>query len=169
MSWWIKGAAITAVAAAIGFGAGVRVNWTPSLPVGLYLVKAPGTPQRGEIVEACLPDGAAHFALQRGYIGPGVCEDGTMPVLKPVAAVPGDTVEVRRDGVHVNGELVVPPPLEIDGEGRPLPPTLEGTYQVPEGRVWLLSAHESRSFDSRYFGAFDAARVRSRAWPLLTF
>lgn len=169
MSWWIKGAAITAVAAAIGFGAGVRVNWTPSLPVGLYVVKAAGVPRRGEIVEACLPEGAADFALRRGYIGPGACADGTMPVLKPALAVPGDTVTVDGEGVHVNGKLVVPPGLELDGEGRELPPAIEGSYEVPPGRVWLLSPHESRSFDSRYFGAVSQEQIRSRAWPLLTF
>jgi type IV secretory pathway protease TraF len=34
------------------------------------------------------------------------------------------------------------------------------------GQVWLLSGHDPRSFDSRYFGAIPTANVRGVARPL---
>lgn len=171
-SRWLRGTVALVAAAGMAAAAGVRVNWTPSLPVGLYAKReAPegATPRRGVIVEACLPSGAAAFALKRGYVGPGPCPSGTMPLLKPAAAVHGDTVDIAEDGVRVNGTLVAGPGLEQDSQGRPLPPLVPGTYAVVPGTVWILSDHDPRSFDSRYFGPVPVESVRASARPLLTF
>jgi type IV secretory pathway protease TraF len=37
---------------------------------------------------------------------------------------------------------------------------------VPPGQVWLLSGHDSRSFDSRYFGPVPVANVQGVARPV---
>ena len=50
---------------------------------------------RGAIVGACLPKDSARFALSRGYIDSGRCSSGLRPIMKYVAAIPGDSVEVR--------------------------------------------------------------------------
>lgn len=171
-SWWLRGTVALVAAAGAAAAAGVRVNWTPSLPVGLYAkrdVEQGSQIRRGAVVEACLPSGAATFALKRGYVGPGPCPSGTMPLLKPAAALPGDTVEIAEDGVRVNGALVVGPGLQEDSDGRPLPPLVPGAYAVVPGTVWILSAHDPRSFDSRYFGPVPLETVRASARPLLTF
>lgn len=170
MTNWLRIPLATVALAAAAMASGVKMNWTPSLPVGLYLVRPlHGVPARGVIVEACLPDQAASFAVARGYVAEGSCPDGSMPVLKPAMAVPGDLVEVGADGVRVNGARVVPPALPVDGLGRPLEAIAHGARLVPTDAVWLLSGHEVRSFDSRYFGAVPVTVIRSVAWPLLTF
>lgn len=167
---WIRVPAAVVCAGLVAGMAGVRVNTTPSLPEGLYLTSAlDGVPRRGMIVEACLVPTVSAFAQARGYVGHGSCEDGSMPLLKPVVAVPGDVVEVAADGVQVNGVVVVPPAVINDGAGRPLRPIPPGTYRVGRGEVWLLSDYNRYSFDSRYFGAVPVAQLRGKAKPLLTW
>ncbi|MFC0389141.1 conjugative transfer signal peptidase TraF [Muricoccus vinaceus] len=149
--------------------AGVRPNLTPSLPRGLWsLAEAPAELQRGDVVEFCLPHDVAVFAYDRGYLGHGLCGDGMMPLLKPVAAIPGDVVEIGEDGVRVNGIPVVPRGLTQDSQGRPLEPLAPGRYAVQPGDVWLLSGYERRSFDSRYYGAVPRSSVLRTATPLWT-
>lgn len=150
--------------------AGVRPNLTPSLPLGLWSVaEAPADLRRGDVVEFCLSHDVAVFAYERSYIGRGVCEDGAMPLLKPVAAIPGDEVEVGGDAVRVNGVPVVPPGLTEDSASRPLLPLTPGRYVVRPGEVWLLSDYERRSFDSRYYGAVPRSNILRTAKPLLVF
>lgn len=171
VSWWLRLPLIVVAGGVIAATAGVRVNWTPSLPVGFYLVTPfRGTPDRGVIVRACLPSDVAPMAQARGYVGTGWCEGGTMPLLKPAAALPGDIVTVDEGaGVLVNGAPVVPPAQTRDSHGRPLTPLPAGTYPVKPGMVWLLSAHTPASFDSRYFGAVPVALIDATAQPLLTY
>lgn len=157
--------AIAAVAAA-ALGA-LRINVSESVPVGFYAVRPGAAPERGALAVACLPAGLEHLALARDYLQPGECPGGAEPVLKPVAAVAGDTVDVTAAGISVNGVPVVPPALVRDSKGRVVAAVPPGRYVVPTGAVWLLSAHSPRSWDSRYWGAVPAAGVRGEAWPLL--
>ena len=88
-------------------------------------------------------------------------------MVKPVAAAEGDVVTVAGSGVSVNGELVQgTAQLSRDSAGRPMQPFQAGTYQVGAGEVWLLSGHDPRSFDSRYFGPVPAVQVQGVARPL---
>jgi type IV secretory pathway protease TraF len=67
----------------------------------------------------------------------------------------------------VNGEPVADTAqLDEDSAGRPLRPIPTGTYNVPAGAVWLLSGHDPRSFDSRYFGAVPRANIQGIARPV---
>ena len=86
--------ATCAAATAILAGAsalGVRINTTPSMPVGLWVVSGKSA-SRGAIVLACLTGPAATEGKARGYVGPGSCPDHAEPLVKPVAAVAGDVV-----------------------------------------------------------------------------
>jgi conjugative transfer signal peptidase TraF len=149
--------------------AGLRVNATASMPRGLWRIAATeARVERGEIVSVCPPDGAAiREAARRGYFPAGPCPGGYEPLVKPVAAIAGDLVAITAAGVAVNGELVADTAsLEVDSAGRPLQPIPAGTYRVPAGAVWLLSGHDPRSFDSRYFGAVPAANIQGIARPV---
>src|SRR5688572_21546138 len=107
----------------IADAAGIRINHTPSLPIGTWRI-APldGQPQRGQIVSVCPPDIAVlRTARERGYLAWGRCPGGYEPMLKPVAAVPGDRVIVTAHGVTVNGALVAESGrLALDSNGRRL-------------------------------------------------
>jgi conjugative transfer signal peptidase TraF len=149
--------------------AGLRLNLTGSLPLGLYRA-APGPLVRGSLVLVCLPPRVAGFARARGYVPRGgLCPGGILPVGKPVLALPGDTVTVTANGLRVNG---VPMPnslaLATDHWARPLPRLASGPQVVRPGTLWVVSTYARTSFDSRYFGPVALAAVRSCLRPVWT-
>ncbi len=151
---------------------GLRVNDTASMPRGLWRVRAANAPlRRGEVVAVCLPNTAPiREAAMRGYIPAGNCPGGYQPLVKRVAAVAGDLVTVTPHGVAVDGQPVEnTAQLPQDSAGRPLRPIPAGAYPVTPGQVWLLSGHDPRSFDSRYFGPVPAVNVQGVARPLWVF
>jgi conjugative transfer signal peptidase TraF len=149
--------------------AGLRVNLTGSLPVGLYLA-AGRTTVRGALVLVCLPPDIAAFASARGYVPHGeACPGGVVPIGKRVLAVAGDTVTVTPPGLIVNGAAVPNSrALARDRKGRPLPILALGRYPVGHDELWVLSSYSLRSFDSRYFGAVRVTAVRARLLPVWT-
>src|SRR6266436_3748179 len=83
---------------------GVRINLTSSLERGFYIVSR--TPS-ANLVEFCPEGEAASISLQRGYRAPGgTCPDGGSPLMKPIAAVAGDHVEVTAHGIQVYATLI---------------------------------------------------------------
>ena len=167
MVWWL-GSPVALLGA--GWLAGLRLNLTGSLPVGLYLASR-AVPVRGAIVLACLPPGVAAFARDRGYVPRGGgCPGDVLPLGKPVLALAGDTVTVTSSGLLVNG-IPVPNsrPLTTDRKGRPLPRLAIGRYVVRPGSLWIVSSYSRFSFDSRYFGAVKTGQVRTcvrRLWTV---
>ena len=170
---WLASTLFVALAAGGGaWAAGFRVNTTASMPRGIWAVTAPaGAVHRGDVVTLCLPDTPRmRLGHERGYIGAGSCPDGMEPLVKPVAAVPGDTVTVKPGGCSVNGDRVPnTAQFAIDGAGRPLQGIPPGTYDVEPGQVWVLSGHSPMSWDSRYFGPVPKAAVLGRARPMWVF
>ena len=126
--------------------AGLRVNVTASLPLGLYRL-CPDAPGKGDYVSFCLEGEYAQLALERGYVGPGVCPSGMRPLLKQVAGLPGDVVETA--GLHA---------LEADSFDRPLVSAL-GDGRIPLGMALVLAPHGG-SFDGRYFGLVPLASLQ---------
>ena len=153
---------------AVGAAAGFRINATASMPRGLWRVRIGEPIERGEIVTVCPPDRIdIREAARRGYIPSGDCPGGYEPLVKPVAAVAGDLVTVTHRGIVVDGQPVAnTAPLAEDEAGRPLHPVPIGAHRVATREVWLLSGHDPRSFDSRYFGAVPVANVTGTARPL---
>jgi conjugative transfer signal peptidase TraF len=150
--------------AAVGcaFALGLRLNLSGSIPPGLYRLER-GPVARGVIVLACLPAPLVAFARARGYIHGGSCADGSEPVGKAVAALPGDTVVVRSDAIAVNGRAVPHSrPLSYDSRRRALTAYPLGSYVVRSDEVWLLSPYSAASFDSRYFGPIPLRGVVGR-------
>jgi conjugative transfer signal peptidase TraF len=156
------------LAVAILFGGarafGIRVNCSPSLPVGLYQV---ASGPDATLVEFCPAEPFASVANARRYRQAGNCADGGAPLMKPVVARAGDSVQISPRGVAVNGNaLPNSAPLRTDTAGRPLTPWPFGTYVVKPGTVWVVCDYHSRSFDSRYFGAVPETLIRNRLSPL---
>jgi conjugative transfer signal peptidase TraF len=140
--------------------AGIRLNLTTSMPVGIYVTSG-GMPTRGSMVLVCLPLAVAELARERGYLPQGgSCPGGVVPIGKTIVAIAGDTVVVTDTGLIVNGERVPnSTPLRADRAGRLLPRLRLGTYPVAVGQLWLLAGYSRLSFDSRYFGAVDVDQV----------
>lgn len=146
----------------------LRVNFTGSLPRGLYRTRG-GPLSRGAIVIACLSASVGSFARERDYLWRGNCPGNAAPVGKIVAAVTGDTVVTSSAGLTVNGHRIQNTGVLLrDTKGRQLSHIRYATYVVGPGQLWLVSSYNSRSYDSRYFGPVPLAAVRSRIEPVLT-
>ena len=144
----------------------LRINTSPSLPVGLYITTAN---VRANLVEFCPAEPFASLSIARGYRDRGACGDGAAPLLKPVAASAGDVVELSDRGIAVNGVLLSnTAPLVRDSKGRRLIAWTFGRYVVAPGTVWVASSYHPRSFDSRYFGPILTGAIRHRVKSFLT-
>lgn len=132
-------------------------NASASVPIGLYMV----TPVRpiglGDIMVVRLPEPAAHLADERHYL------PRTVPLVKPVAALPGDRVCAIGSTITIDGHAVATRRAR-DRIGRPLP-WWSGCEDLRNGRLFLL-APIADSFDGRYFGPTDEAAIIGRATPL---
>lgn len=143
--------------------AGIRLNGTLSLPVGLYIQGS------GNIVEFCPPPPYSVLATARGYRTQGNCPDGASPLAKPIIAREGDIVDFSALGIVVNGHLVPnTTPRAADTKGRTLEHWPFGRYIVARDTVWVASSYNPRSFDSRYFGPISTRTTRENLRPLLT-
>lgn len=148
--------------------AGLRLNLTGSMPIGLYRV-ADVPVKRNTTVLACLPPRIAQFAHARGYVPNGYCRSGVAPVGKEIVAVGGDTVTMTAAGIEVNGHLLLNSrPLRSDARGRALPQLEQRSQVVRSHELWLLSSNSARGFDSRYFGALTDDCVVAEIVPLVT-
>ncbi len=147
---------------------GYRLNMTESFPRGLWrLTDAPIA--KGALVLFC-PTDAALFERARdaGYLAYGLCEGGFAPLIKRIAAVPGDQVTVTAAGVRINDALQAKSQkiaTDSVGQGVPRAPISD---VVPAGHVLLLSDYSARSYDSRYFGAVPTGRIQGVVVPVLT-
>jgi conjugative transfer signal peptidase TraF len=147
---------------------GLRLNLTNSVPVGLYLISdRPDAP----LIEFCPPEPFGTLSRARGYrealrFG---CPAGAKPLLKPVAAKPGDVVSMSSTGMAVDGKRIPhTAPQHLDSAGRPIPAWPSGVYEVQNGMLWVASSFNSHSFDSRYFGPVPESAVLHHLRPLWT-
>jgi conjugative transfer signal peptidase TraF len=150
-----------------GWFFGVRLNLTPSLPLGLYITSRS---RDAKLVEFCPQGSAATISLIRQYRTAGACPDGGAPLLKPAVAFEGDQVEVSANGIRVNGQLLPNSAGRFrDHLQRPLDPWPYGSYKVEPGTVWVISSFNNYSFDSRYYGPIPESSIRHHLRPLWTF
>lgn len=155
---------LVSVFALLGF-AGLRVNTTPSLPIGIYVQ----TGTRSPLVEFCPSGEPAAIAARRGYRSAGNCPDDASALLKPIVAKSGDVVDFGAFGLSVNGHAIQnTAPLSVDADRRPLEHFPYGRYVVGTEEVWVASSYNKRSFDSRYYGPISIRAIRAHLRPLLT-
>lgn len=158
--------AVAIVVSQVGGVFGLRINTSPSLPMGLYITTADSD---ANLVEFCPAEPFGTLSIERGYREPGACRDGAAPLLKPIIARSGDVVEVSERGISVNGALLPnTAPLTRDTKGRHLEAWPSGRYVVGPGTIWVASSYHPRSFDSRYFGPLSTAAIRHRLKAFLT-
>ena len=143
---------------------------THSLPWGIYR-RTHEPIARGRLVHFCLPEPLARYALEREYISTGFCPGAVQELVKSVAALAGDEVEITAAGVLVNGALIPHTPVyDTDSRGR----THQlwrpaGRFVVPDGHVFVLSPFHPRSWDSRYFGPLPLSDIRGTVREVWTW
>jgi conjugative transfer signal peptidase TraF len=151
-----------------GVASGLRVNTTPSEPLGLWRVAALDRPvQVGDVIFVCPPLTATiREGVERGYLRSGLCPGGFGPLIKTVAAVAGQRIEIGAEVVIDDQPIGHSQLVARDGQGRMLRPYPSGT--VPAGEVFLHSPFVG-SWDSRYFGPVPVSGVLGLAEQVLTY
>ena len=147
------------------YAAGFRWARTRSLPPGIYRL----TDNVNDPLVSFCPEGeASKISTERHYREEAwTCPDHFAPLLKPIAARSGDIVTVTKDGISVNGKaLSKTRSYPYDGQHRPMNPWPEGTYTVSPGMIWVLSAYNPASFDSRYFGPIPERLILKHGHPV---
>ncbi len=136
----------------------VAVGWYRVQPLDQRAASLPRSLSVGSIVLTRLPADAATLAAQRGYL------PAHIPLLKRVGAVAPQHVCIIDGQVRIDG-VPVAAALPADRLGRPLA-SWRHCRPLMEGELFLLSATNPASFDSRYFGPVSAAAVIGIAHPV---
>lgn len=105
--------------------------------------------------------------VQRGdtvvFYFPG---DTTKSYIKRVIGIPGDTVEIRRGEVLVNGKEIAEPYVPEPYRDR----LSLDRMTIPDGQYFVMGDHRSASNDSRSWGTVPREYIYGRAvfvyWPL---
>jgi signal peptidase I len=83
-------------------------------------------------------------------------------LIKRIIGIPGDTVSVQDGVLSVNGTAVDEPYINA-------PPAYNGTWQVPEGNLFVLGDNRNDSRDSHQWGLLPMENVIGRSvliyWP----
>jgi signal peptidase I len=133
-----------------------------------------GDPGRGDIVvfrdptqpavEESIPEAVIRSVLE----AIGVRTRGADDLIKRVIALPGETVSIQGNQVHVDGVPLSEPYLPADTENLDFAPVT-----VEEGHVFVMGDNRTASFDSRRFGPVPIDEIVGRAfviiWPLSHF
>jgi len=148
---------------------GFYVNWSPSMPMGLYKVSNPQNLKTGDAVVVCLPPAIGEIGLAREYLNPGKCPGGFDPLIKKLIATPGDAVTLTNQAMIANGKSYSAPLQKADAKGRPLASIPRGAYPHTNS-FWLYGAGSpADSWDSRYWGGVSKVNIIKQAQPVLTF
>lgn len=133
-------------------------NASESIPVGLYRAHPGAAPKTGDLVAVRLPKPLESFLAHRHYLPLRV------PLLKPVAAMAGQTVcrsgyRILVDGSHLGDAL------PTDRHGRPMP-RWAGCRRLGANQIFLMNSAVRDSLDGRYFGPLPVATIRGTLTPL---
>ena len=92
---------------------------------------------------------------------------GSVPFIKRIIGLPGDTVELRDGKVYVNDILLDEPYVNTDANGDPQttdPQAAGRTWVIPPGQLLVMGDNRENSADSRSFGPIEISHVIGRAW-----
>ncbi len=133
-------------------------NASASVPLGYYRVTDPLPLKVGDLVLLHTPASVRQLADQRRYL------PKTVPMIKHIAAMSGDTVCADEDVILINGQPSVKR-LRKDSLGRVMP-WWNGCHTLSTGEVFVLNPDVPQSFDGRYFGVVSTKLIIGKLRPL---
>ena len=100
--------------------------------------------------------------------------DPTINYIKRVIGLPGETLEISKDLVFINGEIIDEPyayfepkersSMQAKGLTDATPVSRYGPIVIPEGKLFVMGDNRYNSADSRYWGFVESETVESKAW-----
>ena len=100
--------------------------------------------------------------------------DPSINYIKRVIGLPGERLEISKDLVFINGELIEEPyayfePKEMNsrqvrGLMDATPVSRYGPIMIPEAKLFVMGDNRYNSADSRYWGFVELETVKSKAW-----
>lgn len=133
-----------------------------------------GEPQRGDIVvfrdpatpeiDESIPEAVVRSVLE----AVGIRTRGRDDLIKRIVALPGETVTIEENMVHIDGVAISEPYLP---DSVVMPD--DGPFTVGDEEVFVMGDNRQFSFDSRRFGNISIDTLVGRAfvviWPLSNF
>lgn len=127
-----------------------------------------GEPERGDIVvfrdpaqpeaEESIPEAVIRSVLE----AVGIRTRGEEDLIKRVIGLPGETVTISNNQVHIDGVPISEPYLD---DAALMPDA--GPFRVGEDEVFVMGDNRPFSFDSRRFGPIDQASLVGRAFVII--
>lgn len=133
-----------------------------------------GEPERGDVVvfrdpaepeiDESIPEAVIRSVLE----AVGIRTRGHEDLIKRIIGLPGETITIEDDQVHVDGVPISEPYLDQDVD---MPDA--GPFEVGDDQVFVMGDNREFSFDSRRFGNIEFDALIGRAfviiWPISNF
>lgn len=124
-----------------------------------------GEPQRGDVVvfdRTPNSDENLVEALLRNLAESVGVRTPEADLIKRVIALPGETIEIRRNTVFIDGEPIDEPYLADGIRTERMDP-----LTVPEDEFFVMGDNRTRSQDSRFFGTVSRDEIVGRAFVII--
>ncbi len=150
----------------------ININITASYPVGLYRSHKVNDfkSEKNSLAMFC-PD-PSNIVIQKAVennifpIGTECEQWGYAPLLKKIVGVPGDRIVISKQGVAVNGKLILNSIIKYRAFSILVSPGY--THRLGLDEYWLMSDYSPNSLDSRYIGPIKASEIFQITQPIFT-
>lgn len=133
-----------------------------------------GEPERGDVVvfrdpsEPDIDESIPEAVIRSVLEAVGIRTRGSEDLIKRVVGLPGETITISNNTVHVDGVALEEPYLDEDVT---MPDA--GPFTIGDDEVFVMGDNREFSFDSRRFGNIELENLIGRAfviiWPLSNF
>jgi signal peptidase I len=122
-----------------------RLSYGLRIPYYKYILRW-GEIKRGDIIVFVFP------------------EDPSKDFIKRVIALPGETIEIRKKKIYINGKEIEDKWGFFSDDYVGPPRDDFGPFQVPQGHVFVMGDNRDESNDSRFWGPVNIENIKGKAF-----